>query len=78
MNGRELNILFEKHGKKSCDFITWAEKIGGIRLLPSEISRHRNGGQAITKSFSALYRLYFLIIQESQNAVEANPLKKLL
>lgn len=78
MTNKQLNILFEKHGKKSRDFITWAEKIGGIKLLPSEISRHRNGGQAITKAFSALYRLYFLIIQESQNAVEANPLKKLL
>lgn len=78
MTTEKLNKLFESHGKRSRDFITWAEKVGGIRLIPSEISRHRNGGQSITKSFSALYRLYFLIIQESQNAAEANPLKKLL
>lgn len=77
MNQKELNSLFEKHGKKNRDFIAWAGNVCGVTLLPSEISRHRGGGQGISKSFAALYRVYFLIIKESQKA-EANPLKNLL
>lgn len=78
MNQKELNNLFEKYGKKNRDFINWANDVCGVYFLASEVSRHRNGGQAITKSFSALYRVYFLIIEESERAVEANPLKKLI
>lgn len=78
MKKEELNILFHQFGKKSCDFISWASNVCYVDFMPNEISRHRRGKQGVTRSFEGLYRLYFLILEESQKAVEANPLKNLL
>lgn len=78
MTAKQLNNLFEAHAKRSKDFISWAFEVCGVSFADSEVSRHRNSGQHITRSFAALYTIYFRLIEESQNAVEANPLKKLL
>lgn len=77
MTAEKLNSLFQCSGKKSRDFIAWALSVCGVRFSESEVSRHRNGGQGITKSFAALYSIYFRIIEEGERAADVNPLKNL-
>jgi len=79
MTAKQLNELFTAHEKRSVDFISWAAIVCGVSFSDSEVSRHRKegGGQGITKSFAALYRIYFRLIEESKK-VENQPFKNLI
>lgn len=77
MKSKELSTLFASHDKKIADFLLWGRSVLGVDFKYEEVWRHLAGKRGITKPFTAVYRLYFKILEES-NKAENQPFKNLL